>query len=74
MLLAQDIIDENNIGLCSTPDDIDDIARGFKEMVSYSRKNEMSVKEASKRLMETRFNKSIIIRDFIKHIESIVKK
>ncbi|MBR4402911.1 MAG: glycosyltransferase family 4 protein [Flavobacteriales bacterium] len=71
---GQDIIDENNIGLCSTPDDIDDIARGFKEMVSYSRKNEMSVKEASKRLMETRFNKSIIIRDFIKHIESIVKK
>ena len=71
---GKDIIEENHLGLCSAPDDIDDIARGFKDMISFARENTSAVIESSAALMETRFNKTLIVQTFVNHIDSIVKK
>lgn len=59
---GKDIILENKLGLCSSPNDIDDIARGFHEMVEFIKKDSGNVKQSAKELMETRFNKQVIIR------------
>lgn len=58
---GRDIILENNLGICSSPDNIDDIANGFRNMIEFSAKDTNNVKLAANRLMKTRFNKQEIV-------------
>ena len=48
------------MGLVADPDDVDDIAREFQNMVGYAKDHAGEVKERSKILMQTRFNKEEI--------------
>lgn len=58
---CKDIIEENKIGVCSLPDDIDDIAIGFKNIIQFSKVEGDNIKQRSKELMQSRFNKEKII-------------
>jgi glycosyltransferase involved in cell wall biosynthesis len=58
---AKEIIEENELGLCSSPTDIDAIAQGFKDMLTFCKKNSDNISKKSHQLMVTRFDKSQII-------------
>ena len=58
---GRDIIEENDIGLCAQPDDVDDIARAFREIVEYARSHGDQVHENAINLMAGRFNKRCIV-------------
>ena len=62
------IIEENKIGLCANPSDIEDIARGFKEIKLFALKNKEEVFNNSQKLKDTRFNKAKIIESINKVI------
>lgn len=59
---GQDIIKEYNLGICAKPDDVDDIARGFREIYEYAKNDSNGVAQRAKTLMETRYNKDDIIK------------
>lgn len=58
---CKDIIEENNLGICSLPNNIDDISLGFKNIIKFSKEEGESIKQRSKELMGSRFNKEKII-------------
>lgn len=58
---GRDIIEENELGVCADPSDIDAIAVGFKKIIDFSSKHEKDIAERSMSLMETRFNKHEIV-------------
>lgn len=66
---CKNIIEENNIGLCANPSDVDDIARGFKEIKTYTLENREQVYLNSQKLKNTRFNKNKIIETINKAME-----
>jgi glycosyltransferase involved in cell wall biosynthesis len=59
---GRNIINENHLGLCVSPTNIDEIAIGFKQMVAFAADNINEVKQSAERLMTTRFNKNEIVR------------
>lgn len=58
---GKDIIEENQLGLCAQPDNVDDIARGFQEMVAFAKEHAKDIKAKSTALMHNRFNKTEIV-------------
>ena len=67
---GKDIIEENGLGICSRPDDINDIAEGFRKCIDFARDNADKVRIASQELMCTRFNKEKIVERFTTTMES----
>ncbi len=65
---GKDIIEENQLGICVQPDDINDIARGFKDMISFAKSYAQDIKSKSFKLMRTRFNKEEIISRITKEL------
>lgn len=61
---GKDIIEENKLGLVAKPDDVDDIARVFREMVSFAREKSDEVLKRAEVLMKTRFCKEQIVKTF----------
>lgn len=59
---GKDIIEENNIGICSEPDNVADIARGFREVMSFAKEHSDDVKKNAHELMVERFNKDKIVK------------
>lgn len=70
---GKDIIEENNIGVCAKPDDIDSIAKGFKEVKAYSKEYEQTVRENALKLMNDRFCKDRIVDRITEVVSSSVK-
>lgn len=66
---GKDIIEENSLGICATPDDISDIAKGFRASIEFAKEHGEEVKVAAKRLMQTRFNKENIVTRFTECLE-----
>ena len=61
---GKDIIEENKLGICAHPDDIDDIAKGFVACIDFAKQHSEEVRIASRKLMQTRFNKTMIVERF----------
>ena len=59
---GKEIIEEGNIGFCAIPDNIEDIAQQFRQMISYAQVNSDRVKVNAQKLMEERFNKQRIVQ------------
>ena len=59
---GKDIIEENNIGICSEPDNVADIARGFREVMSFAKEHSDDVQKNAHELMVERFNKDKIVK------------
>lgn len=70
---GKDIIEENNIGVCAKPDDIDSIAKGFKEVKAYSKEFEQTVRENALKLMNDRFCKDRIVDRITEVVSSGVR-
>lgn len=70
---GKDIIEENNIGVCAKPDDIDSIAKGFKEVKAYSKEYEQTVRENALKLMNDRFCKDRIVDRITEVVSSGVR-
>lgn len=60
---GQEIIEEYNLGICSKPDDVNDIAIGFKRICNLSEKDIEEIKDNSAKLMSKRFNRTNIINN-----------
>lgn len=58
---GKEIIEENHLGYCCNPVDVDDIARGFKKMLTLTQEDKKCVKASSINLMNTRFCRESII-------------
>ena len=58
---CKEIIEENGLGICANPSDVDDISNCFVEIIEFKQKNNDNIKESSKKLLENRFNKEITI-------------
>lgn len=67
---GQEIIEENGLGVCCNPENIDDIASGFQRMMQLTDADKQSICCAAEQLMNTRFCKESIINT----IESLVRK
>ena len=58
---GKDIIEENNLGIVSIPDDPDDISKGFRESMVFAKLHAEEVALRARELMQTRFNKDRIV-------------
>lgn len=71
---GRQIIEENKLGCCCNPIDVDDIARGFKQMLTLTTEDKERIKTASENLMKTRFCREAIIDRVEKILDSNKKK
>ena len=67
---GREIIEENKLGICCDPENIDDISLGFKRMLEMTDADKQKVSVAAETLMNTRFCKESIITT----IETLVKR
>ena len=65
---GREIIEENNLGLCVSPDDVNEIAEGFQRMVPLVQDPKNDVSAAASNLMKTRFNKQEIVKRITNHL------
>lgn len=62
---GREIIEENNIGICAKPNDTDDIASKFINMIEYARMNKNNIQYNCEKLRNERFNKTKTIDNVI---------
>ena len=58
---GREIIEENSLGICASPDNIMEIADGFRRMMHISDREKMLIEERAAMLMQGRFNRDVII-------------
>lgn len=58
---GKDIIEENQLGIVSLPDDVEAIAKGFMDSVEFAKLHTEEVAVRARELMQTRFNKGRIV-------------
>ncbi len=66
---GKEIIEENKLGLCSNPDNIEDIACSFKNIIEFARENSAEVAINAANLMNTRFNRRMIYENLVCEID-----
>ena len=70
---GKEIIEDHNLGMCAQPDNIEDIANVFKQMIDFASTHSSDVKNNALELMRTRFNKEVIVKTFVDNLNSIAK-
>lgn len=70
---GRSIIEENKLGFCANPDDIDEIAQGFKTMMAIPQEEKEKVKCQAMQLMASRFNRDVIIQKVESCLRTISK-
>lgn len=63
---AREIIEENSLGVCANPSEVNDIAQKFKSSIEFAKNNDISAKALE--LSNTRFNREKIIDRVISYI------
>ena len=58
---GREIIEENRLGLCAEPTDVNAIAEGFKQMMAFVGEHGDDVKASAEKLLTGRFNKVDIV-------------
>ena len=71
---GRQIIEENNLGYCCNPVDVDDIARGFKKMLTLTDDDKDRIKLSSENLIKTRFSRRVVVDTVEKVLEKNKKK
>lgn len=59
---GREIIEDNGLGLCAEPTDVESIAQGFMKIMEFAKEHVEDVRNAAQRLMATRFNKAEIVK------------
>lgn len=70
---GKEIIEDHDLGMCAQPDNIEDIANVFKQMIDFASTHSSDVKNNALELMKTRFNKDVIVKTFVDNLNSIAK-
>lgn len=70
---GREIIEENKLGYCCNPIDIEDIARGVRQMLTLSEEDKIRIKASSEHLMNTRFNREAVIDRVVNVLSSVIK-
>lgn len=70
---GKEIIEDHNLGMCAQPDNIEDIANVFRQMIDFASTHSSDVKNNALELMKTRFNKEVIVKTFVDNLNSIAK-
>ena len=70
---GKEIIEDHNLGICAQPDNIEDIANVFRQMIDFASTHSSDVKNNALELMKTRFNKEVIVKTFVDNLNSIAK-
>ena len=70
---GREIIEENKLGYCCNPIDIDDIARGFSLMLTLTDEDKNRIKDSSEKLMETRFCREVIIERVENELKNVMQ-
>lgn len=71
---GREIIVENKLGYCCNPIDIEDIARGFRKMLTLTEEDKNRIKASSEHLMNTRFNREAVIERVTNVLSSVIKR
>lgn len=71
---GKEIIEDYKLGMCALPDNIEDIARSFKQIIEFASNHSAEVKNNALELMSTRFNKDIIIKTFADNLNALMEK
>ena len=58
---GREILEENGLGVCCDPVDVEDIARGFREMLNLTDEDKARIKASAEHLMNTRFCREAIV-------------
>ncbi len=67
---GREIIEDNGLGICCDPIDIDDIARGFRQILQLSEEDKQQISLSSEKLLQSRFCKEVIVEN----IENLAQK
>ena len=59
---CKEIIEENHLGVCANPSDVDNIAKGFRQILSLTDKDRLIIEQNTNNLLQTRFNKEQTVR------------
>lgn len=70
---GREIIEENELGLCSNPDDLQEIADGFKKMINLTDAFKDKCKKKAKSLLEGRFCRNRVISQIQNTIDEVYK-
>ena len=65
---GREIIEEYNLGLCAHPNDINEIATTFSNIMKLSKSDRESIADSAKILMNNRFNREAIFENLLKHL------
>lgn len=66
---AREIIEHYELGVCAAPLHVDDIARGFAEMMEYAKEHQERIERNAFELLDGRFNRLKTIDRIISNIE-----
>lgn len=58
---CREIIEQNNLGICASPDNVIDISDKFKKVVEFYRSSNESIQNSALSLLQNRFNRNKII-------------
>lgn len=68
---VREIIEENAIGICVNPDDVDDIAEGFRQVTKFAKEHSEEVRINANKLLMERFNKERIVKLITETLQSV---
>lgn len=71
---GKDIIEENQLGYCSDPNDMQDIAKGFNCMMNIPVEEKEYIKMRASQLMQERFNRENIINRVDSILQTVFKE
>jgi len=71
---GRQIIEENNLGFCCNPVDVNDIARGFEKMLTLSDEDKAKIMLSAEKLIKTRFSREVVVDTVEKALEKNKKK
>ena len=67
---AQEIINDNGLGICALPDDIREIADAFAKAPEFAKENSAQIADNAGKLLKMRFNRERIIDSIMSVIEN----
>lgn len=70
---GREIIEKNGLGICTDPDDIEDIAYGFNQILKLNTEDKSLISENAKVVLSTRYNRILTINRIETQLLNVIK-
>lgn len=70
---GREIIEENELGICADPDDIEDIAHSFKQILKLNAEDKSLIAENAKMVLSIRYDRILTINQIETQLLNIIK-